>query len=97
MQANMSGDDRMLAGFSYAVGFPAIYIILSEKRKDAFVGYHGAQAMFLWIGIMVLWIGMRVFLNFLDSLGIYFALLDALSSIAIRYCSRSREASTQRP
>jgi uncharacterized membrane protein len=83
MYSNMSGDDRVLAGFAYAVGFPAIYIILSEKRKDAFVGFHGAQAMFLWIAILVLWIGIRVFLNLLDSVGIYFAILDSLSSLAI--------------
>ena len=83
MNANMTGDDKVLAGFSYAIGFPAIYIILSDKRRDAFVGYHGAQAMFLWIGILVAWIGIRVFLNFLDSIGIYFALLDSLSSIAV--------------
>lgn len=83
MNSNITGDDRIISGFSYAVGFPAIYIILSEKRKDAFVGYHGAQAMFLWIGIMVIWIGLRVMLNFLDSIGISFALFDSLSSLAI--------------
>ncbi len=83
MYSNMTNDDRILAGFAYAAGFPAIYIILSEKRKDAFVGYHGTQAMFMWIGILVAWIGVRVLLNFLDSVGIYFALLDSLSSIFI--------------
>lgn len=83
MFTNMSGDDRILAGFAYAVAFPSIYIILSEKRKDAFVGYHGAQAMFMWIGILVVWIGIRVLLNFLDSVGIYFALLDSLSSMLV--------------
>jgi uncharacterized membrane protein len=83
MYSNMSGDDRILAGFAYAVAFPSIYIILSEKRRDAFVGYHGAQAMFLWIGILVIWIGIRVFLNFLDSVGIYFMLLESLSSMLI--------------
>jgi uncharacterized membrane protein len=83
MTANITGDDRIIAGFSYAVGFPAIYIILSEKRKDAFVGFHGAQALFLWIGIMVIWIGLRVLLNFLDSVGISFAFLDSLSSLTI--------------
>ena len=79
----MSGDDRILAGFAYAVGFPALYIILSEKRKDAFVGYHGAQAMFYWISIFAIWVGIRVLFNFLDSVGIYLAILDSLSSLAI--------------
>jgi uncharacterized membrane protein len=83
MNSNISSDDRILAGFAYAVGFPSLYIILSEKRKDPFVGYHGTQAMFLWIAILVIWIGIRVFLNFLDSVGIYFALLDSLSSMLI--------------
>jgi uncharacterized membrane protein len=81
--SNMTGDDRILAGFSYAAGFPAIYIILSEKRRDPFVGYHGAQAMFMWIGIMITWIGLRVFLNLLDSVGISFAFLDSLASLAV--------------
>jgi len=83
MSPNMTNDDRILAGFAYAVGFPSLYIILSEKRKDPFVGYHGAQALFLWIGIFVVWIGLRVILNFLDSLGLYLAILDSLSSLLI--------------
>ncbi len=83
MYTKLSPDDRILAGFSYAVGFPAVYVILSEKRHDAFVGYHASQAMFLWLAIIASWIGIRLFLNFLDSVGIYFAVLDALSSIAI--------------
>jgi uncharacterized membrane protein len=83
MYSNMSGDDRILAGFSYAAGFPAIYIILSEKRKDAFVGYHGAQAMFLWIAIAAVWIGCRLLLNLLDSVGISFTLFDSLVSVGV--------------
>jgi len=83
MYSNMANEDRLLSGFAYAIGFPSIFIILSDKRRDSFVGYHGAQALFLWIGILVVWIGLRVFLNFIDSLGIYFALLDSLSSILI--------------
>jgi uncharacterized membrane protein len=79
----MSSDDKIFAGFAYAVAFPSLYIILSEKRKDSFVGYHGAQALFLWIGILAAWIGMRVFLNFLDSVGISFAFLDSISSIVV--------------
>jgi uncharacterized membrane protein len=83
MPPKILSDDRILAGSAYAAGFPSLYIILSDKRKDPFVGYHGTQAMFLWIAILVAWIGMRIFLNFLDSIGIYFALLDSLSSILI--------------
>ena len=76
-------EDRVLAGAAYAVGIPAIYIIMTEKRKDEFVGMHGVQAMFYWVGLMVAWIGLRVFLSLLDSIGIYFALLDSLSSLAV--------------
>jgi uncharacterized membrane protein len=81
--SNISDDDRILSGFAYAVGFPSLYIILSDKRRDTFTGYHGTQAMFLWVGIIVIWIGIRVFLNLLDSLGISFAFLNSLGSIAI--------------
>ena len=83
MYTTMSGDDRILSGFAYAAAFPSIYIILSEKRRDAFVGYHGAQAMFLWLAFLAVWIGIRVFLNFLSSVGVYFAPLDSLSSAAV--------------
>ncbi len=83
MTTKISSDDRILAGSAYAAGFPSLYIILSEKRRDPFVGYHGVQAMFLWMAILVAWIGIRVFLNFLDSIGIYFAFLDSLSSLLI--------------
>jgi uncharacterized membrane protein len=83
MSPNISDDDRVISGFAYAVGFPSLYIILSDKRRDPFVGYHGTQAIFLWIAIVVIWIGIRVFLNFLDSLGISFAFLNSLSSVVI--------------
>ena len=83
MAENLLQEDRILSGAAYAVGIPSIYIIMTEKRKNGFVGMHGVQALFFWIAIMVLWIGMRVLLNFLDSVGVYFALLDALSSIAV--------------
>lgn len=81
MYSELSNDDRLLAGFSYAVAFPAIYILLSDKRRDPFAGYHGAQALFMWLGIMVIWIAIRIFFNFLDSVGIYFAVIDWFSSL----------------
>ncbi|MFC1767914.1 hypothetical protein ACFLZ2_05165 [Candidatus Margulisiibacteriota bacterium] len=83
MTEEISHDDRVLTGAAYAVGVPAIYIIMTEKRNDPFVGAHGVQALFYWVAIMVLWVGVRVLLGFFDSIGIYFALLDSLSSIAI--------------
>ena len=83
MPSNISDDDRILSGSAYAVGFTSLYIILSEKRRDPFTGYHGTQAMFLWMGIIVVWIGIRVLLNFLDSFGISFAFLNWLGSLTI--------------
>ena len=83
MAEEQTNEDRVLAGAAYAVGIPAIYIIMTEKREKGFVGKHGVQAFFYWIGVMVVWIGLRILLKFFDSIGIYFALLDSLSSIIV--------------
>jgi len=69
MNAEITNEDKMLSGAAYA--FPvlvAIYIILTDKRKDKFTGFHGSQALFLWIGIVIGWIVLRVFIDLIWSI-----------------------------
>lgn len=80
MTENVPQENRLLAATSYAVGIPALYIILTEKRNDKFLFYHGSQALFLWIGIIVAWILLRVLLDMLWSI-IYIPFLSPLVSL----------------
>jgi len=69
MNAEVSNEDRMLAGLAYGIPvIVAIYIILTEKRREKFAGFHGSQALFLWIGIIIGWIVLRVLLDLLWSI-----------------------------
>ncbi len=81
MNAEITNEDRMLSGAAYA--FPviiAIYIILTEKRKEKFTGFHGSQALFLWIGIVIGWIVLRVLVDLIWSL-IYIRFFGPLATL----------------
>ena len=77
----ISNEDKMLCGAAYAIGIPALYIILTEKRKAKFTGFHGTQALFLWIGIVISWIVLRVFLDLIWNI-VYLPFLGSLVSLA---------------
>ncbi|MFA5098004.1 MAG: hypothetical protein WC490_05185 [Candidatus Margulisiibacteriota bacterium] len=51
--------DRINAAFSYAFFFPALYIILTEKRKKEYLALHSSQALFYWVFSFVLLILVR--------------------------------------
>jgi uncharacterized membrane protein len=74
-------EDKMLCAAAYAVGVPSLYIILTDKRKEKFAGFHGAQALFLWVAIIVFWVAMRVVLDVIWSI-IYLPFLNSLVSLA---------------
>jgi len=80
MAEEISGENKLLAAASYAIGIPALYIILTEKRNEKFLGYHGSQALFLWIGIIVAWILLRVLLDMIWSI-VYIPFLSSLISL----------------
>jgi uncharacterized membrane protein len=73
-------EDKMLAGAAYAVGIPSLYIILTEKRKEKFTGFHGTQALFYWVAFIVFWVAARVLRDFIWSFA-YLPFLDSLISL----------------
>lgn len=73
-------EDKMLAGAAYAIGIPSLYIILTDKRKDKFTGFHGAQALFMWIGIIVIMVALRVVLDVIFNL-VYLSFLNSVVNL----------------
>jgi len=80
MENQISNDSKLLAGVSYAFGLPAIYVLLTDKRKEEFLFFHSAQAMILWIGIVLIWMLMRILLVIIWNV-IYIPFLDNLVSL----------------
>lgn len=65
-----------MAACSYLFFVPALYLILSDKRKTQYAALHAAQALVLWCAITVVFIGMRVvYLTLVFTLG-YFWVID---------------------
>ncbi len=76
----MEKEDKLLSAAAYAIGIPALYIILGDKRKDPFTGFHGAQALFLWIALFVCWIGITIIVDFIWNIA-YIHILGTVGSI----------------
>jgi uncharacterized membrane protein len=55
--------DKLLAVFAYLFWIPALYIVLSEKRREKFVGFHGGQALILWTVIFLIFFAVRLLVN----------------------------------
>jgi len=79
-EGNIKDEDKMLAAAAYAIGIFSLYIILTEKRKEKFTGFHGSQALFLWIAIVVIWIVMRVVLDVIWGIA-YIPFLNSLARL----------------
>ena len=56
---------------------PSLYIVLSEKRKGEFIGFHGGQALLLWTGIFVIFFAVRLLVNLIWSF-FYIPYLDLI-------------------
>lgn len=55
--------DRILAAAAYIFGIPALYIILTENRHRPFLGYHGTQALKLWLIYLGSFFALRLIIN----------------------------------
>lgn len=75
-------EDKMLCAASYALGVPSLYIILTDKRKDKFTGFHGTQALFFWIAFIIAWIVMRVILDVIFNI-VYLPFLNSLVNLML--------------
>lgn len=73
----MEKNTKILAASAYALGIPALYIVLTSWHRDSFVGYHGKQALTLWLYFFLIFFGARLFINLIWSL-IYIPHLDKL-------------------
>jgi len=71
----------MLSALAYIFWIPSLYIVLTEKRKEEFVGFHGGQALLLWTAIFILFFAVRFLVNLLWSV-FYIPYLDLLEVLA---------------
>ena len=52
--------DRLTAAAAYLLFFPALYIILTEKRKKEYLALHGCQALFYWLLSFFILVAIRI-------------------------------------
>lgn len=57
--------DKTLVFLAYILWIPSLYIVLTEKRKEEFVGYHGGEALVLWLKIFLAFFAVRFLVNFI--------------------------------
>jgi uncharacterized membrane protein len=69
--------DRVLAALAYVLWVPSLYLLLSEKRQEEYLGYHGGQAFVLWLIIFLAFFATRFLVNLVWSY-YYFPYLDLL-------------------
>ncbi|MDD4179380.1 MAG: hypothetical protein PHH14_04970 [Candidatus Margulisbacteria bacterium] len=70
-------NNKTLAAAAYILWIPSLYIVLTEKRKEDFVGFHGGQALILWTLIFLAFFLTRALVNLVWSV-IYIPYLDLL-------------------
>ena len=60
-------NSKVLAAAAYIFWIPSLYIVLTEKRRQEFAGYHGGQALVLWTFIFLIFFAVRFLINLLWS------------------------------
>jgi uncharacterized membrane protein len=60
--------DNILASAAYILGVPALYIVMTEKRRERQIGFHGAQAFLLWLAMLVIFFLSRLVINLIWSI-----------------------------
>jgi len=58
-------NSNLLSAAAYILWVPALYIVLTEKRKEEFAGWHGGQALVLWTLVFAGFFGLRFLVNLL--------------------------------
>jgi len=77
---DIRNDDKILSALAYVFFIPALYLILTDYRKTRFNAFHGAQALFLWLFIFVVFLLIRFTLNLIWSV-YYLPILDVLGNL----------------
>jgi uncharacterized membrane protein len=70
-------NDRITAAAAYVFWVPSLYIVLTDKRREGYVGFHGCQALLLWTGIFMIFFLIRFLVNLVWSF-YYLPYLDLL-------------------
>jgi hypothetical protein len=73
--------DKLLAAAAYIFWIPSLYIVLTEKRKDEFLGQHGARALFLGLKLFFAFFVLRLLLDLVWRL-VYIPNLDLIETLA---------------
>lgn len=55
--------NKTLAAAAYVFFIPSLYIVLTGRRKSEFVGFHGGQALVLWVFIFFFFFLARFLVN----------------------------------
>lgn len=55
--------NKAFAALAYIFWIPSLYIVLTELRKREFIGFHGGQALRLWLWIFVIFFSFRFLVN----------------------------------
>jgi hypothetical protein len=85
-------NNKLLAAAAYVFFVPALYIILSDARRDDFLSYHASRAFYVWVleaaGLLGLRLGLMVLYNsfrFVPPFDVMFApyLLLMFANVAI--------------
>ena len=73
--------DKTLVAAAYILWVPSLYIVLTEKRKEEFIGFHGGQALLLWTAIFIIFFSVRFLVNLIWSF-YYIPYLDLIEILA---------------
>ena len=82
MRDNIESKEKGLSALAYVFGIPSLYIVLTAERKKEYVGFHGGQALILWVWYFVIFFSLRFLINLIWSL-FYFAPLVWLETVAV--------------
>jgi uncharacterized membrane protein len=73
-------EDKVLAAGAYAFFIPSLYIILTKKRRNKLLAFHAAQALLLWLSILLIFILLRTSLSLIWVLA-YLPFLEWLANL----------------
>ena len=65
MNEHISFFDRLTAAAAYLLFIPALYIILTEKRKNEYLALHASQALFYWTFSFVILVAIRIAVDYI--------------------------------
>jgi len=65
MNEHISFYDRLTAAAGYLLFIPALYVILTEKRKNEYLALHASQALFYWTFSFVILVAIRIAVDYL--------------------------------